>query len=137
MADYLFDTNHASVLVTRTHPVNQRITSQVAAGDRFHISLLAIMETVYGFSILPRATQNAAEWAAIRPSLRLVGVDEQDALNAAALQLQLRRQGWQLATIDALIATASLRYSLILLTTDRDFRRVPNLITENWIAPQP
>ena len=38
-----------------------------------------------------------------------------------------RRQGWQLATIDALIAAIALRYNLILLTTDQDFRAIPGL----------
>ena len=137
MTSYLLDSNHASVLVTRNHPVYQRITAGIAAGDMFHISLLAITETVFGFSALPRAVQNTREWTLIRPALRLIGVDEQDALNAAALQLLLRRQGWQLATVDALIATAALRYNLILLTTDRDFQRVPQLITKNWITAQP
>ena len=109
----------------------------MAGGDAFHVSLLAITETVFGFSALPRAAQNAREWALIRPALRLIGMDEQDALNAAALQLLLRRQGWQLATVDALIAIAAIRYDLILLTTDRDFQRVPGLSTENWITAPP
>jgi tRNA(fMet)-specific endonuclease VapC len=72
-------------------------------------------------------------WSRARPALEVLDIDEYDALDAAALQIALRRRGRQLATVDALIATAALRYALILLTTDQDFEAVPGLITENWM----
>jgi len=46
--------------------------------------------------------------------------------------LSLRKQGWQLAMLDAFIAVVALRYDLILLTIDKDFRAVPKLRYENW-----
>lgn len=55
----------------------------------------------------------------------------EDAEKAAILQLELRRQDWQLGTIDALIAAVALRYDLVLLTTDRDFQAIPGLPQEN------
>jgi tRNA(fMet)-specific endonuclease VapC len=61
--------------------------------------------------------------------------DEDDAENAAALQRSLRRQGWQLETVDAFIAVVALRYDLVLLTSDKDFVPVPNLKQENWLMP--
>ena len=69
----------------------------------------------------------------IRPSLILRPLDETDALEAAALQVALRRQGRQLATVDALIATVALRYDLTLLTIDGDFMPVPTLRVESWL----
>jgi len=44
----------------------------------------------------------------------------------------LRKEGWQLAALDALIAVVALRYELVLLTTDNDFKAVPKLKVENW-----
>jgi predicted nucleic acid-binding protein len=93
-----------------------------------------ITETVFGFRMLPRARQNAREWDSLRPALELIDMDEDDALNAASLQVMLRRQGRQLSTVDALIATVALRYDLVLLTTDQDFDPVPSLIVENWMS---
>jgi tRNA(fMet)-specific endonuclease VapC len=81
-----------------------------------------ITETVFGFRMLPRARQNAQEWDSLRPALALIDMDEDDALNAASLQVMLRRQGRQLSTVDALIATVALRYDLVLLTTDQNCR---------------
>jgi len=45
-----------------------------------------------------------------------------------------QRQGRQLATVDALIAAVALRYDLVLLTTDRDFRAIPMFPCEDWLT---
>jgi predicted nucleic acid-binding protein len=94
-----------------------------------------ITETLYGIGLLPRATQNLSEWARLRPSLACYFPDEADAENAAGLQRSLRRQGWQLETVDALIAVVALRHNLVLLTSDKDFAPVPSLKQENWLVP--
>ena len=106
----------------------------IKVGDVFYIILPVITETVAGFSILPRAAQNWMEWQALRPALTLLPLDEADAVDAAQLQVALRRVGRQLATVDALIATIALRYNMTLLTTDRDFAPVPSLRLENWLT---
>ena len=61
--------------------------------------------------------------------------DESDAENAAALQRSFRRRGWQLETVNAFIAVVALRYNLVLLTSDNDFRPVPSLKIEDWTVP--
>lgn len=132
MASYLLDSNHASRLVTIGHALPRRISQSIAAGDRFHLTILVVAETVFGFSTLPRATQNAQEWAIWRPLLTLLDTDEADALDAARLRVTLRRRGRQLGTVDALIAAVALRYNLTLLTADNDFAAVPSLATDNW-----
>ncbi|MDP9312439.1 MAG: type II toxin-antitoxin system VapC family toxin [Chloroflexota bacterium] len=136
MPTYLLDTNHASPLVTPQHPLRQRVLQRLDAGDSFTICVPVLTETLFGIGILPRAAQNRAEWAQLQPRLPCYIPDETDAAFAAELQIALRRQGRQLATIDALIAVITLRYDLILLTTDGDFRAVPRLQHENWLQPQ-
>jgi predicted nucleic acid-binding protein len=135
MENYLLDTNHAAALVTLGHPLRQRVLLRLQAGDTFAITVPVVAETLYGIGLLPRATQNLAEWARLRPSLVCYIPDEADAENAAALQRLLRRQGWQLETVDAFIAVVALRYDLVLLTSDNDFGPVPNLKLENWLIP--
>ncbi len=133
MADYLVDTNHLNRLIDPGHPFRARFAAGLGAGDTFSLILPLITETVSGFSILPRAARNWTEWHTIRPSLMLRPLDETDALEAAALQVALRRQGRQLATVDALIAVVALRYDLTLLTTDGDFAPVLTLQVESWL----
>ncbi len=134
MPGYLLDTNHLGRLVDPRHPLRARLRTAIEAGDVFYIILPIITETVAGFSILPRAAQNWAEWQVLRPALALSPIDEDDAVDAAELQVILRRAGRQLATVDALIATIALRYDLILLTTDGDFTSVASLRLENWLV---
>lgn len=76
---------------------------------------------------------NRTEWERLKPLFPCYIPDEIDAELAAELQVSLRRQGWQLETVDALIAAVALRYDLTLLTTDKDFRAVPKLKRANWL----
>lgn len=135
MANYLLDTNHAAALVTLSHPLRQRVLKSMNAGETFSIAIPVLTETLFGIGLLPRASQNLGEWARLRPSLPCYSLDENDAENAAALQRALRQQGWQLETVDALIAIVALRYDLTLLTSDKDFSCIPSLQIENWLIP--
>ena len=134
MANYLLDSNHFSPLVTIGHPLGKRIMGQLEVGDTFAICTPVLTETMFGVGVLPRAVKNLKELARLRLFLPCMMLDDQDGFLAANLQIALRRRGWQLATVDALIAATALRYDLILLTTDKDFREVPNLKQENWMA---
>lgn len=133
MARYLLDTNHVSPLVTYGHPLRERILAKLDDGERFAICVPVITETIFGIGILPRKKQNLTEWTRLKPLLPCYIPDETDAEFAATLQISLRGRGWQLETVDALIASIALRNELILLTTDKDFRGVPNLQRENWL----
>src|ERR1700677_641233 len=131
MANYLLDTNHASALVTLGHPLRLRVLLRLQGGDSFAITVPVVAETLFGIGLLPRATQNLAEWARLRPSLTCYIPDESDAENASTLQRLPRRGGRRLETIDAFIAVVALRYDLVVLTADNDFTPVPNLKIEN------
>jgi predicted nucleic acid-binding protein len=133
MASYLLDTNHASPLVTPGHPLRERILQQLANGDTFAISIPMLTETLFGIGILPRSIQNRTLWAQLQPFFPCYIPDETDAVLAADLQIALRQQGRQLATVDALIAVLALRHNLTLLTTDNDFHAINGLVIENWL----
>jgi tRNA(fMet)-specific endonuclease VapC len=132
MAHYLLDTNHASTLVTFHHPLRQKVLAAIAADHDFSVAVPVITESVFGISLLPRAAANRQEWQKLRQEVTCFALDEIDALAAAELQLDLRKKGIQLKTVDALIATVALRYDLILLTSDQDFLAIPKLRHENW-----
>jgi predicted nucleic acid-binding protein len=97
----------------------------------------ALTEMLFGIGLLPRAKQSLAEWQRLKPGLTIYDLDQFDAELAAELQLSLRRQGWQLETVDALIAAVALRYDLTLLTADQDFQAVPDLKQQNWLILNP
>ena len=134
MTNYLLDTNHASPLITLGHPLRKRVLRRLDEGDSFAICVPVLAETLFGIGMLPRAAQNLAEWERLKPLLPCYIPDETDAEFAAELQVSLRRRGWRLATVDALIAAVALRYDLTLLTADQDFQAIPRLQHENWLA---
>ena len=134
MTAYLLDTNHASPLVTLTHPLRARVLQAVQHGDTFALTSINLAEVLYGISVLPRAVQNKAEWDRLRPALRVYAARERDAVEAVGLQVSLRRRGWQLSTVDAFVAAIALRYDHTLLTTDGDFDAVPELKHTNWLG---
>jgi predicted nucleic acid-binding protein len=120
--------------VTIGHPLRQRILDGLQEGSTFAICVPVLAETLFGISLLSRAKENRAEWSRLRPLIPCYVPDEQDAENAADLRVALRRQGRQLETIDSLVAVIALRNDLTLLTTDGDFKTIPQLKRENWLA---
>ncbi len=95
MAQYLLDTNHASPLVTLDHPLRQRVLAAIEDGHTFALPAIVVAELLFGYGLLPRAAQNVQEWERLRPSFDVIAVEERDALDAAAIRVRLRQQGWQ------------------------------------------
>lgn len=116
MTNYLLDTNHLSPLVTIGHPLRQRFLQNINPSNT-----LAIPSPVI------------TEWQRLRNRFAFYHIDDVIAEAAAQLQISWRRQGRQLGTIDALIAALALANNLVLLTTDRDFETIPELLRENWL----
>ncbi len=137
MAHYLLDANHLSPLVTSGHPLRGRVLPLLDKNDQFTIAAPVLTEFLFGIQIVPRARTNLAEWERIQNSFGYYAISRTDAIDAAELQIVLRRQGRQLATVDALVAVIALRYNLTLLTTDGDFEPIPNLRQENWLESRP
>jgi tRNA(fMet)-specific endonuclease VapC len=133
VAAYLLDTNHLSPLVTSGHLLRKRVLRQHAQGDQFSIAVPALTEFLFGLHLTPRATANFLEWEQLQDQFGYYTISVAEARDAAAMQASLRRAGRQLTTVDALIAIVAIRNSLILLTTDGDFRAIPQLMQENWL----
>lgn len=132
MTEYLLDTNHISPIVTPGHPLREKIRTRFWQGDIFSIPVPALSEFLYGISVIPRAERNLREWKRLRQDFGYYSVDQTDAEQSAKLRAALRRRGWQLGIIDAMIAVIALRNDLILLTTDKDFSIISEFQQENW-----
>jgi predicted nucleic acid-binding protein len=46
---------------------------------------------------------------------------------------ELKGKGRVLSQVDMMIAALARRMDLVVLTTDRDFEALPDIVTENWI----
>ncbi len=84
-------------MITLSHPLRQQVLAALQAEHTFAITVPVLVEMLFGVGVLPRSEQNQAEWQRLRPKSECYIPDESDAKQAADLQIQLRRQGWQLA----------------------------------------
>ena len=130
---YLFDTDTISA-VLRPRPdlrVARRLAT-VAADEQF-TSAITLGELLFGALRKQRADllERIQAIADTVPVLPFHGP-------AARTYAELERRGTPLAEPDLRIAAVALSFNLALVTgNERHFRRVPNLVVENWLEPRP
>lgn len=117
----LVDTSVWSLALRRDAPADGaevRALRTALAGEQSIVSTgIILQELLQGFTG-PRARQQIIERFSALP---LLAPDRQDHIEAAEIRNRCRRAGVQIGTIDALVIRICGRYSLTLLTTDRDF----------------
>jgi predicted nucleic acid-binding protein len=86
--------------------------------DQVFTTGLVLQELLQGFAG-PRARSQLIERFAALASLQ---PDRADHIEAADVRNTCRKNGVQIGTIDALLIQLCLRYDLVLLSTDNDFR---------------
>jgi predicted nucleic acid-binding protein len=116
----LVDTSVWSLALRRDHPKRNRHVR------RFHEALVdgdvvltgvVLQELLQGLVEGPTKDRLVAELA----KLSLLVPSRDDHLLAAEISTTCRRNGVQLATVDALLAALCVRRDLVLLSTDKDF----------------
>ena len=117
----LVDTSVWSLALRRDGGAAPEVTAlrnALDAGEAIVTTGIILQELLQGF-VGPRHRDQIIERFAALPLLR---PDRQDHIDAAAVRNKCRRAGVQIGTIDALLAQLCIRYGLVLLTTDQDFR---------------
>ncbi len=110
----------------------RELVRAIEAGEELVTTGLVLQELLQGFSGPRDRTQILDRFAA----LPLLVPDRRDHVEAAELRNKCCRGGIQIGTIDALLAQLCLRYDLMMLTTDRDFREIAGHCALNlWTAP--
>ena len=135
MANYLLDTNHASVLMAGGEPIRSRVEKARQTGDLFGISPPALGELYYAVYASRRQQQNRANLQGLIESLLIWPFDIGVAEEFGRLNAELRARGRPIPSIDVQIAAVARLYGLTLLTADSHFQFVDNLSVENWLQP--
>ena len=104
-------------------PEVERLGHALDEGEGVFTTGLVLQELLQGFAG-PRARDSILERFAALP---LLVPDRQDHVRAAELRNACRREGFQVGTIDALLAELCMRHGLVMLTTDADFARIASL----------
>jgi len=130
MNRYMLDTNIVSHLIKEHPAVAQRVVAVPMAS--LCISAITEGELLFGLAKRPDAKRLHL---VVRELLRCVDVlpwDSSITEHYGIVRANMERQGKNLAPLDLLIATHALSVGAILVTNDRAFTQVPDLVIEDW-----
>jgi len=100
-----------------------RLKTALETGESIFTTGIVLQEILQGVGN-PRSTELILGHFSAIPC---IAPQRADHVDAAALRNACRRAGWQIGTIDALIAQLCIRHGLMLLTTDQDFVRIKKI----------
>ena len=103
----------------------------VRAEHSISMPIIVLGELRAGFAAGNRQSSNAANLQRFLagPRVSVLLPDEQTAHHYAQLHLQLRNQGVRIPTNDLWIASLVVQQDLVLCTSDRHFRHLPQVVT--------
>jgi tRNA(fMet)-specific endonuclease VapC len=130
-ARYLLDTNTASYVIKGNVPRVRRRLLKIPAAE-VGISVVTEAELRFGVLRLPGATRLAV---AVEEFLKYVEIcpwDSAAAKEYAELRTTVERGGRPMGNMDLMIAAQALALGVVLVTSDRVFRGVKGLGTEDW-----
>lgn len=129
---YLLDTNIVSALVRDPGgPVAQRVAQ--AGRDAVCTSIFVTSELRFG-AARRGSSRLEAQLEAVLRGLHALPFESPGDSVYAELRLRLERAGTPIGGTDTFIAAHALALGLTLVTdNEREFRRVENLLVENWL----
>jgi tRNA(fMet)-specific endonuclease VapC len=127
---FLLDTNTVSYLIRRNPAVLQRVVALPMTA--LSISAITEGELLFGLARRPEATRLGAAVGELLLRLSVLPWDSAVAQVYGPLRTRLSGEGRVLAPLDLLIAAHALAVDATLVTSDRAFRQVPDLVIEDW-----
>ena len=118
------DTSVWSLALRRDRPLDiapvRALIRAIESGETILTTGLVLQELLQGFAG-PRARRQILDRFSAVP---LLVPDREDHIAAAELRNVCRRSGFQIGTIDALLAQLCIRHGLTMLSTDNDFAHI-------------
>jgi len=131
MVRYLLDTNTCSYIIKGNRPhVRERLLK--VPMSEVGISVVTEAELRFGVARLPHAKRlnTAVEEFLLR--VEVLPWDSDAAQRYARVRADLEDRGEPMGNLDMMIAAQALAAEAVLVTSDRVFRRVKGLKTEDW-----
>ncbi len=130
---YLLDTNICIyALKNRPPEVLQRLREVGRAAVA--VSVITVLELRQGADKSQQASANHDRLDFFLRPIPVLDFDLNDALTGARVRANLERKGTPIGDLDSLIAGQALARGLVVVTNNlREFQRVTDLHTENWV----
>lgn len=128
MKRILLDTSAYSALIRGHAGVQQAL----GEADEVALSVVVLGELRAGFLGGARAASNEEVLRRFleEPRVQVLDVDEETASRYAVIRDDLRRRGTPVSVNDIWIAASASQHGLRVLTTDRDFCQIPQVIAD-------
>lgn len=132
MARYMLDTDTCSYVMKRSNrPVLKRLEA-VQVSD-VCISVITKSELLFGVETSPRRQQDEIALSAFLAYVEVLDFPDEAAPHYAKIRADLKTRGMMIGANDLFIAAHARSLGLTLVTNNaNEFRRVPNLMLENW-----
>lgn len=131
---YLLDTTAFSDLMRGHRKLTARFTTLSPAG-RVFINPIVRGEIRYGLRVMPAGRKKhdlSAKAEALFDALLCEQIPESAGDQYGRIKSEAESRGLSLDENDLWIAATALALDCVLVSRDRDFRRVPSLIVEDW-----
>ena len=130
---YLLDTNTCVYYMKNAYPSLTQKFLAANPKDLF-ISSVTVFELYYGAQKSKWGDRNRRNLALFLAPFTILPFDTDDAMTAARIRCHLERQGTPIGPYDLQIASQALARGLTVLTHNAgEFRRVPDLMVEDWV----
>jgi tRNA(fMet)-specific endonuclease VapC len=131
---YLLDTNTVSYVIKGNFPQVRERLLRVPISE-VGISVITEAELRCGVARLPRATKLAVVVEEFLLRVEVLVWHSAAARHYARLRATLEERGEPMGNLDLMIAAQALAAEVILVTSDRVFRKVKGLRIEDWSKP--
>lgn len=126
---YMLDTNTVSDIVRKEPNVLKQL--QAISPNNICISAVTAAEVIYGLEKHQSTKLNRI----LHPFLEAVAIYDWGYSVAQCygkLRAKMEKQGFVMGALDLMIAAHALTKDCILVTSDKAFKMVPDLVIENW-----
>jgi tRNA(fMet)-specific endonuclease VapC len=128
---YLLDTNTASYVIKGNVPRMREALLKIPAAE-VGLSVVTEAELRFGVLRLASATRLAVVVDEFLKYVEICPWDSAAAREYAELRSVLEKSGSPMGNLDLMIAAHALALGVVLVSSDRVFRRVKGLETEDW-----
>ena len=130
---YLLDTNTCIYIIKRSPEQVMLRFKRLRVGD-VGVSAITVCELQFGVSNSSQPKKNQRALTEFLGPLEILDFPAAASVVYGEIRTQLQRAGTPIGSYDLLLAAHALQRELTLVTNNvREFLRVPDLRTENWI----
>jgi tRNA(fMet)-specific endonuclease VapC len=132
--NYMLDTNICvSLIRQKQRGLIERLTSHDP--DEVGVSIITVAELSYGAQKSAQPSQNLRALEQFLLPLEVADFDQSAADTYGLVRAHLEKNGNPIGSMDMLIGAHALSLGVVLVTNNiREFKRIPNLRVEDWLA---